>query len=371
MPSPTAPTAGRASSPASHSAPHRLERLDGIRALAVLLVFAAHTILPWHGWEGVHLFFVLSGFLITGILRRARHDKFFWRPFYIKRATRILPPLLLCLVIGYFLYSPPLWVLALYGLFAANIVQFTNHRLQGGIVVLWSLSVEEHFYLLWPLAVRFLHRRQLLILGAVLLVAEPIARLFAAMHYTDLNVVYMMTPFQLDGLVAGSMLSLLCEDEARRATLARVSRPAAALFLALYLSLTIFWKPFSLESNSLIFKSLGYTLIALTAAAIIAAVYLHPRSLLSRVLASWPMVFLGAISYGCYLFHPEMIDLARLLSQRIYGYPRGVLAMPVGICVAILLSWLSFHFYERPLILWGRRHAERFSGRKSPPEPAI
>ena len=357
--------------PATQTAPHRLERLDGIRAVAVLLVFGTHTIIPWHGWEGVHLFFVLSGFLITGILRRARHDHFFWRPFYIKRATRILPPLILCLIIGYVLYSPPLQILSLYALFAANIVELTRYHITGGLTVLWSLSVEEHFYLLWPFAIRFLRRRQLLILCAVVLVCEPIIRLLVARRFHGQNVIYMLTPFQLDGLVAGSMLALLSENASTRATLARLSRPAAALLLASYLALTIFWKPFSLESNSLIFKSLGYSLIALTAAAIIASVYLHPHSVASRLLASWPMVFLGIISYGFYLFHPLLIDLSKRVLQLIYGYPRGQVAMAIGLPLSIALSWLSFHLYERPLILWGRRQAERFSGRKSPPVPAV
>jgi peptidoglycan/LPS O-acetylase OafA/YrhL len=359
--------AGASPGSSATTAPHRIERLDGIRAVAVLLVFAAHTVLPWHGWEGVHLFFVLSGFLITGILRRARHDHFFWRPFYIKRATRILPPLLLCLLIGYILYSPPLSVLALYGLFAANIMQLTSHHIDGGLVVLWSLSVEEHFYLLWPFAVRFLSRRHLLLLCTVLLIVEPIARLLTGIHYQNLNVVYMLTPFQLDGLLAGSVLSLLCEVESSRATIARVSRPLAIALLSLYLALTLFWKPFSLESNTLVFKSLGYSLIAFTAASIIAAVYLHPRSVVSRLLDSWPMVFLGTISYGCYLFHMEMIDVVIRISQRIYGHPRGLLAMPIGIAATIVFSWLSFHLYERPIVLWGRRRAARFSGRPSAP----
>lgn len=373
MPGSTAsPSVSPPSSPASRAAPHRLERLDGIRAVAILLVIGAHTVLSWHGWEGVHLFFVLSGFLITGILRRARHDTFFWRPFYIKRATRILPPLLLCLIFGYFLFRPPLWVAALYGLFAANIiVVFAKHLMGGGLIVLWSLSVEEHFYLFWPFAIRFLRRRHLLILCSLLLIAEPIARLIAGMHYTELAFTYMLTPFQLDGLVAGSMLSLLCEEDSSRAAIARISRPAALLFLASYLGLTILWKPFTLESNSLLFKSLGYSLVALTSAAIIAAVYLHPRSIVSRILASWPMVFLGTISYGLYLFHPELINLVQKVSLHIYGRPRNWRSTCIGLALAILMSWLSFHLYERPLILWGRRLAERFSGRKSPPVPAL
>lgn len=356
---------------ASVSVPHRLVRLDGIRAVAVLLVFAAHTVTPWHGWEGVHLFFVLSGFLITGILRRARYDHFFWRPFYLKRATRILPPLLLCLFLGYLLYSPPIGVLSLYALFAANIMEMTRHRIGRGLVILWSLSVEEHFYLFWPFAIRFLRRRQLLILCGALLISEPFIRFLAVAYTHNPNDVYMLTPFQLDGLVAGSMLALLCERTASRAILTRYSRPAAAVLTALYLGLTVFWKPFSFESNSPIFACFGYSLIALAATAIVAMVYLHPTSRVSRILSTWPMVFLGTISYGFYLFHLLLLDLCGRFLQHIYGYPRSFHAMPIAFLLAVALSWLSFHFYEKPIIAWGRYRAERLNRRPSPPVPGI
>ncbi len=72
----------------------RVPQLDGLRAIAILLVIAHHSGLVSIGWVGVNLFFALSGFLITGILRRSREEDFFWGPFYLKRATRILPPLL-------------------------------------------------------------------------------------------------------------------------------------------------------------------------------------------------------------------------------------------------------------------------------------
>jgi len=355
----------------SPSAPHRMGRLDGIRAVAILVVFSSHTILPWHGWEGVHLFFALSGFLITGILRRARNDHSFWPPFYIKRATRILPPLILCLLLGFVLYHPPLRILSLYALFAANIVEVSRYRIAGGLVVLWSLSVEEHFYLIWPFAIRFLRRRSLLILCAALLIGEPVLRALVARHISDRNIIYMLTPFQLDGLVAGSMLSLLCESEGARATITRWSRPFAVALVALYVTLSVLWKPFSFESNTVIFKSLGYSLVALLAAAIIASVYLHPRNIVSRALASWPMVFLGTISYGFYLFHLLLIDLCGRIVEHLYGYPRFFRAVAMAFVLTLALSWLSFHFYESPVIRWGRRRAERLTARLSPPLPDV
>lgn len=353
------------------SSPHRLYRLDGVRALAVLLVFAAHAILPWHGWEGVHLFFVLSGFLITGILRRARNDVDFWKSFYIKRATRILPPLLIFFALAVLLYAPPLKILALYAFFAANFVEVTRHRLPSGVSVLWSLSVEEHFYLFWPFAIRFLTRRQLLVLCTAVLCAEPLLRLMATPFFPNFGFIYMLTPFQLDGLIAGSLLSLLCEEASSREILARWSSLSSALLLALYLTLCITWAQFGLRPNSAAFNSVGYSLVALTSAALLAEVYLHPQHLLSRVLASWPVVFLGTISYGFYLFHYMLLDAAKRVVILIFGVPRGHLTLTLSFLAALLLSWLSFRLYERPIILWGRAQAEQAGARKSPPIPAV
>src|SRR5436305_12219052 len=88
-------TKGAEASPGSARAGARLPELDGVRAVAVVLVFGAHTVTWGFGWQGVHLFFVLSGFLIRGILRRSANSGAYWRAFYLKRATRILPALLL------------------------------------------------------------------------------------------------------------------------------------------------------------------------------------------------------------------------------------------------------------------------------------
>ncbi len=138
--------------------------LDGLRGLAVLLVLAYHHALLNSGWLGVDLFFALSGYLITTILRSARHDEEYWKPFWIKRATRILPPFLLVLVL-----TPLLG-------FIVTIRQFAGYLFSLGDVMayvhsqfeplrpLWSLAVEEHFYLAWPFAVRYLRRRNLVII---------------------------------------------------------------------------------------------------------------------------------------------------------------------------------------------------------------
>ncbi len=350
---------------------HRLARLDGIRALAVCLVFAAHTFWRGRGWQGVHLFFVLSGFLITGVLRRAQKDEGYWRSFYIKRATRILPPLAIFFIVGIWLYSPPWKVVPAYVFFGANIIAVTRYGFKNAFDVLWSLSVEEHFYLLWPIAVRFCSRAQLIRLSLAICVAEPLLRLAFTRVFQEANPIYMLTPFQIDGLAAGSLLALLCESEAMRARIARWCGRVFWMASAIYVALALASNSFVFSSRSFLFNGAGYSLVVLSAVALLASVYLHPRSLASRVLGSRVLVFLGAISYGFYLYHPLLLDLfERLLGQR-YDLWWGKWATIVaGFVASVGMSWVSFHFYEKRAILWGRRLADAGAS-KSARLPAV
>jgi peptidoglycan/LPS O-acetylase OafA/YrhL len=130
--------------PASAVRPEgRIGRLDGIRAVAIALVFLHHAEFVALGWTGVSLFFVLSGLLITGILRRSRCDPAFWGPFYIKRATRILPPLVIVFAGAAIFCTIPWRKVGLYHLFfLSNLSQALYRGQSGALDVLWSLSVD-------------------------------------------------------------------------------------------------------------------------------------------------------------------------------------------------------------------------------------
>src|SRR5215469_12179944 len=155
----------------------RIDRVDGVRAIAIALVVAHHFDLLPLGWTGVHLFFVLSGLLITGILRRSRHDRSYWAPFYVKRATRILPPLVLTVLSTAVFLSIPWRKLGFYYIFfAANFAEAFHRGESRTLGVMWSLAVEEQFYFFWPFAVRFLNRTQLMRMLLLLLFFEPILR---------------------------------------------------------------------------------------------------------------------------------------------------------------------------------------------------
>src|SRR6185437_13153051 len=205
--------------------PARIPELDGFRAIAVLMVMTEHMyngfwlpVIPMpgalhfvltHGWLGVDLFFILSGFLITGILLDERGHSDYFSSFYRRRACRILPLLLVCLVIYFVVYGriyDRYLLLAL--VFCANLDVLLGVRTPNGLSVTWSLAVEEHFYLLWPLAVsRFTIRRLVYIAGALVLLS-PVFR-GVAMHYgAQAQNVYQLSWFRFDGLALGALMAI-------------------------------------------------------------------------------------------------------------------------------------------------------------------
>jgi peptidoglycan/LPS O-acetylase OafA/YrhL len=336
----------------------RIDRLDGIRAVAIILVFLIHVNIGRFGWQGVSLFFVLSGFLITTILRRSRTDASFWGPFYIKRATRILPPLVIAFLLA-FLFSTVAWhQVGLYEvLFLANFAALIHQDGTASLTVLWSLAVEEQFYLFWPFAIRYLDRAQLIRLSIGVLIAEPILRAIVSPFCKTGWPIYYLTPFQLDGLAAGSLLALLVEDEGSTQVLRQWSGKIFGLIASIFVILSLTHQ-FHRDANTVIFNSLGYWLVYLGAAFLIAYVLFHPLSQVSRILEWRPAVFLGSISYGFYLFHPVGITLMEKLGVHSHFVHYRTLA-PLGFVAIAAFSWLSFRYYEQPFIVWGKKFAAR------------
>jgi peptidoglycan/LPS O-acetylase OafA/YrhL len=339
----------------------RIDRLDGIRGIAVLFVVLHHHKMFANGWIGVDLFFVLSGFLITGILRNARSDRSYWGPFYLKRATRILPPLVILIPIALIISRHVSLLTALgYLFFAGNVVNVTKHS-STLLGITWSLAIEEHFYLIWPFAVRYLRRENLIRLLACVLIAEPLLRAILSAHFSTMEPIYYLTPFRLDGLAAGSLLAVSIESPKAAEAWKKWSFAALPLSLVAFITLSItLSNTFNRDANTVLFNSLGYSLMALLSLSFVTYVYLNQDSIVSRLLASRALVFVGTISYGIYLFHPTVLAIAERLA--------GVHTFPVDPVMAhklfwfdlpatLLIAWVSFRLYEKPITLWGRRKA--------------
>jgi peptidoglycan/LPS O-acetylase OafA/YrhL len=316
--------------------------LDGVRGLAILLVVAAHSGLPvrWGGLSGVTLFFVLSGYLITSLLVR-EWDRWgsvsLWR-FWGRRALRLLPALVLLLVLAPLL----LWATgddrlstyptaALASLFyVGNWVRIGGTDL-GVLNHLWSLSVEEQFYVVWPLAFivlfRWFRSHALQVVIAVALVAS----FFRAWTQDTSDIATSANAFSL---LLGVALSLGLAGAARRGWTLPHAHPLIPFVLLVVLSAFPGHTPIVDQS---LFRPLAVLFAAGGVWLVYAAVSGH-----SRVVGSRVMVFFGTISYALYLWHQTFIN-SRLLGE--HATPRNL----VLIAAAVLVSWLSWVLVERPV----------------------
>lgn len=343
--------------------PHRdryMPHLDGLRFLAVLTVMVEHWVhdryklyLPW-GYAGVSLFFVLSGFLITGILLRARDEAeavgqparvTLWR-FYVRRFLRIFPLYYLAVVVAaIFLIEgrAMLWPNLLY---VSNIAQFLDGKWAGSVALFWSLAVEEQFYLVWPFAILMLPRRLIPATVVATILLAPAFRFGMALAMPDRDLIKVLPISCLDALGLGSALALLRMKEGGSRTFERVcllvGLPA---WIALRLLVVYKLVPPAVATLEASAFCLVFTwLIARCADGVRGP---------AGVLLGWrPIVYLGTISYGLYVIHTLIYPIA-IAPIRIWPVP-SVMAQPALRFVVLLgctiaLASISWWLYERPI----------------------
>jgi peptidoglycan/LPS O-acetylase OafA/YrhL len=360
-----------------------MPQLDGLRAFAILGVLVWHAWqpapLPWLGrvdWGGlgVQLFFVLSGFLITGILldcRRGFDDGdgtrlFFLRRFYARRFLRIFPlyyGVLVVLVIadaqGVRHFAA--WLFT----YTSNIV-WASHGWSGAGLVghFWTLAVEEQFYLVWPWLLLFLPRRFIVPLLVAIIVAAPSYRLFATLHYPGQETRALLTPWVLDSLGIGALLAVV-----------RHRLPARLLAVALPLGLVAYVGLLQLEHHGADVAHLGIvepTSIAVVFGCLVVGAADGFGGTFGRLLRLRPLTYVGRISYGMYVFHPLVIKAVALASPHagIRYTQRGFASFAVITVLTIAVAAASWHFFERPInSLKGRRfgyRARRTTGESLP-----
>lgn len=366
----------------------RMPELDTIRGIAVLLVLFFHgfgfryglqglsglpklfvaATLP--GWMGVNLFFVLSGFLITGILLDSKTKADYYRSFYTRRALRILPLYYGVLVLLAILTRTG-WVnrqaswpfLGLSFFYLSNVTELLGVPMQYG--VLWSLAVEEHFYLLWPAAVRSLSRRRVVIAGAILCVLCPCLRAFYSIRGYGTGDGY--TWLVADGLATGAVLAALARGP--WGTRVRMWRVTAILFAA---SLLMFGAGYHF-GIFLASRFLGITLretaLNLFFGGTIALALLVGTSRWKAVVNRPVLQFFGNISYCVYLIHMLIFDLEDRFMGRLFprlspaGGHFGVMVLLFGIAAGftVAVASLSRWYFEEPFL--------RMKGRFERPGP--
>jgi peptidoglycan/LPS O-acetylase OafA/YrhL len=366
--------------------------LDGIRGIAIAMVMALHFFegfrpingpeklfiyVTSHGTLGVDLFFALSGFLITGILLESkRDDSQYFRNFFMRRLLRIFP---LYYGVLAFIFLGLRWVPALQGEtmdemvakqwwawgYAINFLVASEGKWTPPYIShFWSLAVEEHFYLIWPLFVYLLDRRNLLKACWIAIAASTGLSVLLALQGANHLTIYTLTPCRLNGLCLGALLATLTHRRELPPPGWAAWIIGASLLSKFAIILAARAQP-SLHDVLDPFRQLSWLTIFI--GLILGAVSSQPDSLLVRGLTSRPLVFLGKYSYGLYVYHNFVSSGSRSLGalawleERLPHHSIAVLVHgALGVALSIAIAMFSFHAYEKHFL----KLKDRFSPKK-------
>jgi len=372
----------------------RLPELDGIRGIAIGMVLIAHhfdvvsrpgsrlayALVPLRlDWTGVDLFFVLSGFLIGGILLDARESSNYFRVFYTRRFFRIVPIYAVLLVsAGFVKYLADAGIIKGYGeilvgrlpwWYFATFLQnigMSIHNVWGmfPLGVTWSLAVEEQFYLTLPLLIRFLDRRALLRFMLFAIAGAPLLRAFF-FHNDPTNVFpwYTLMPCRADSLLLGVLGAIMIREPRCRGWLLD-HRRLSSLVLGFFLAgvALLGWR--SPTHDEHLMATAGLTWMALTYLAFLLYALLYRDSWISHCLRWKWLCGLGVIAYGTYLFHEFFLGMFfRRVPWLFSWHDIGVSFF--ALAAAILFCWLSWVYFEKPLVKIGHRTTYQF-GNQAP-----
>jgi len=368
----------------THDRGTHIPALDAVRGIAILLVLIFHFtpyglgmssssplidrldfLISRTGWIGVDLFFVLSGFLITGILYDAKESNHYFRNFYVRRVLRIFPlyygALIIFLVVLPWLRPGNPAVQSMkrdavwYWTYLSNVRIAHNGGDFGAIGHFWSLAIEEQFYLIWPVVVLALRRRQL----QACCLACVIGALFVR---AGLNVAgnetaaFVLTPARIDALAVGAYLALSARGPAGLNPTSRWASPSAAFLSLVLLAIFVLRKGF--VAQDLIVSTVGHTLLACLFGAILVLALTSARdSAVGGIFDSSFLSFFGRYSYALYVFHYPILFFklgaipltivptiggSQFLRQLVF------LTMATGVSVSIAL--VSWHLYEKQFL---------------------
>ncbi len=323
----------------------RIVQLDGVRTLAIGAVFLHHAFEIKLLWAGVDLFFVLSGFLITGILisGKMRSLGSYFGHFYERRARRILPPYLALLALVSLVFGLG-WMQRWYlYLFLMNFIVAYQLGQPGPLAVLWSLAVEEQFYLLWPFVVFLLSETALAWTAGGLILLAPLMRWYCTPLFSGHWQIYTLMPFRMDLLACGAMLAILWRR--KRPAIERYGVYGPVVTLAAGIALVVLGRlpGFSTIANTREANVWIYELCLLASVGIVA------WALSGRYvgLLRWgPIVYLGRISYSIYLIHTLALWVVQDHVRNIFGSALLAGAITVGYAA------LSWRYFEEPILFW-------------------
>lgn len=346
--------------------------LDGLRGLAVLAVIGFHsTGVVAGGFLGVDVFFVISGYLITRLLLAEHHEnsRIDLRAFYVRRVLRLGPALVVALIIAAALsvgplahtFTVPRWTAFATTLsYSANWLEVFRPESAGPLIHTWSLAIEEQFYLLWPpLLVVLLQRgsktSSLATALAIAALGVVAARAICFAGFQDqAQSFWFATPLRADGLLFGCALGAFAFDRSLPRISSAASVGALLGLIALFVSAPNQYGAFSILGGLAIAAALTCVLVTTSAS---------DRGLVSRALAVQPLVLIGRVSYGLYLFHFMIFEWIRgtaLTTEAQYVAGFGLTAIVAG---------LSYLVVERPALRFKERVHLAIARRTAPAHP--
>lgn len=357
-----------------------------MRGLAILMVMVGHFWLGAHprgifesglytvlqnGWIGVDLFFVLSGFLITGILLDAKGADGYFRNFYARRILRIFP-LYYGFLFAFFVLAATLMNPAAGGPFAessgsqiwfwtytSNFLSLVKGaKIPQGLNHFWTLAVEEQFYFIWPAIVFVTSRSTLKKLCLSLIVAALAFRV--GLRFTDYYHTggLVLTPARIDTLALGGWLAVMVREQRTRDWVGRV---APAAFIVAAVSLIVVNMPDErIFGYDLEMQTIGFPLLAVMSASLIVLTTgaIHADGWVRRAFDSRPLGFFGKYSYGMYVLHLPLVVALERIGFGIGSFPRlagsdvpGAVAYTlIAIALTTLLALASWHLYEKQFL---------------------
>lgn len=369
----------------------RVPELDGLRGLAILLIVVLHYFVKWAqlepgsmlspilrslslSWTGVDLFFVLSGFLIGGILVENRGAANYFKVFYVRRVCRIFPlyfAWVLLFIVLLQTLSPAMLQAPLHWLFDKSLPEWSYLTFTQNVemarcgefganwlAITWSLAVEEQFYLVLPLLVRFVPPRLLAPVLIGLIALAPVLRCTVLKGFAS----YVTMPCRADALLLGVLCAVALRHPATRPWLEAHRRHLYGMAGVLALGLGALTLRQDAPTST-VMRSVGLTWVALFYTVLLLIAVTEKHGPVAKLVRLAPLRQLGLMAFGVYLLHQAVNGL-------LHAWLRGELPVIrdaaglgvtlVSLVITLALAWLSWTFFEKPFVNFG--HAWKYSG---------